>query len=182
MSFVFYFQWGGLFIEETVALNLTEIGLVLALMSTGAAITGFLGGPLADKIGLRRAVAGLVLVQIIGLAALLFVQVGNLYLALVIMFIHGLCWGLANIAWLSLAMATCPREVGGTFFSIFAMIFNIGSILAVILSVFIKPAFGWPGFILILIVFCVVSEFIGILAASKVKQGTAIKTPPLEKT
>lgn len=180
MSFVFYFQWGGLFVEETVALSLTEIGLVLALMSTGAAITGFLGGPLADKIGLRRTVAILVPVQIIGLVALLFVQPGNLYLALVIMFIHGLCWGLANIAWLSLAMASCPREVGGTFFSIYAMIFNIGTMLAVILSIFIKPAFGWSGFILTLIVLVVISEFIGILAASQVKQATAMKTPPLE--
>jgi PAT family beta-lactamase induction signal transducer AmpG len=180
MSFVFYFQWGGLFIEETVALSLTEIGLILALMNTGAAITGFLGGPLADKIGLRRAVAGLVLVQIIGLAALLFVQPGNFYLALVIMFFHGLCWGLANIAWLSLAMASCPREVGGTFFSIFAMIFNIGTMLAVILSIFIKPAFGWSGFILTLIVLTLISEFIGILAASQVKQATAMKKPPLE--
>jgi MFS family permease len=43
MTFVIYFQWGGLFVQETAGLLLLETGLVLALMNTGAAITGFLG-------------------------------------------------------------------------------------------------------------------------------------------
>jgi len=183
MTFVIYFQWGGLFVQQTTGLLLLETGLVLALMNTGAAITGFVGGPLADKIGLRRSVISLVLVQAVGLAALLFVQPGNLPLAIVIMFIHGACWGLANIAWLALAMASCPREVGGTFFSIYAMIFNIGTVLSVILSIFIKPLFGWNGFILILIALCLVSELVGIPAATLVgrEKAASATTAPKKK-
>jgi MFS family permease len=170
MSFVVYFQWGGLFVEETTLLTLTEIGIVIALMNTGAAITGFLGGPLTDKLGLRLSVGSLVLVQTLGLAALLLVQPGNFVLAMGIMFVHGFCWGLANIAWLSLAMASCPREVGGTFFSIYAMIFNMGSMLAVILSIFIKPVFDWSGFILALMVNSLFSLLVGIPAATRVSK------------
>ncbi len=168
MTFVIYFQWGALFVGETTLLTLAEIGIVIALMNAGAAITGFIGGPLTDKLGLKLSVAILVLIQALGLSTLLFIQPGNFYLALGIMFVHGLCWGLANIAWLSLAMASCPREVGGTFFSIYAMIFNMGSMLSVILSIFIKPAFGWNGFILTLIAISLISLLVGIPAAARV--------------
>lgn len=181
MTFVIYFQWGGLFVQETTGLLLLETGLVLALMNTGAAITGFLGGPLADKIGLRRSVVSLVLVQAVGLGVLLFVQPGNLLLVMVIMFVNGACWGLANIAWLTLAMASCPREVGGTVFSIYAMIFNIGTVLSVILSVFIKPLYGWSGFILTLIVICFVSELVGIPAAIQVGKEKAARATTAPK-
>lgn len=182
MTFVIYFQWGGLFVQETAGLLLLETGLVLALMNTGAAITGFLGGPLADKIGLRRSVISLVLVQAVGLAALLIAQPGNLPLVMVIMFVHGACWGLANIAWLSLAMASCPREVGGTVFSIYAMIFNIGTVLSVLLSVFIKPFYGWTGFLLTLIVICLVSELVGIPAATRVAREKAARELTTQET
>nr|MDO8135679.1 MFS transporter [Candidatus Njordarchaeum guaymaensis] len=175
MTFVIYFQWGGLFVQETALLTTAEIGIVVAVMNTGAAITGFLGGPLADKLGLRRSVGSLVVVQAFGLLVLLMIQPGNLVLAMSIMFVYGLCWGLANIAWLSLAMASCPREVGGTFFSVYAMIFNIGTVLSVILSTFIKPVFGWSGFIIILIALSLVSLLVGIPAASQVAEEKAAR-------
>jgi len=175
MTFVIYFQWGGLFVQETALLTTAEIGIVVAVMNIGAAMTGFLGGPLADKLGLKRSVGSLVVVQAFGLLVLLMIQPGNLVLAMSIMFVYGLCWGLANIAWLSLAMASCPREVGGTFFSVYAMIFNIGTVLSVILSVFIKPVYGWNGFIIVLAVLCLVSLLVGIPAASQVAREKAAR-------
>jgi MFS family permease len=78
-------------------------------------------------------------------------------------------------------MASCPREVGGTVFSIYAMIFNIGTVLSVILSVFIKPLYGWSGFILTLIVICFVSELVGIPAAIQVGKEKAARATTAPK-
>lgn len=130
-----------LFIEDDFALSDTGQQLVVASLLLGAVFGAFVGGPLSDRVGRRRAIMVAAAIFVVGSLASA-AATGALFLA-VARFVLGLAVGGAGMVVPVYIAEASPSNVRGSLVSLQQFLITVGILLSYLINYLLADAEAW---------------------------------------
>lgn len=139
-----------LFINQTIPLSETELGLIVGAVLGGGLFGTLLAGPVSDRFGRRFLILLASVIFIFGITAILMAQ--NFQMLLLARILLGVGVGIVSVAVPLYVAEIVPSEDRGKYVTFFQLLLTLGIVLAYVVDLAFTPSQNWRGMFAVLFI------------------------------